>query len=681
MKKNLMMTAVVALAMQTTTHAQSPLTPEKLWELGRVSAETLTPDGKYVIYGVSRFDLAANSSERNLYRVPVTGGQAEQITFTKGGESVVFIHPSGKQMVYLNAGQLWRLDFDTRESRQLTNVDGGLQNVKISPDHKHIMFSREVQIQKLHSSIKYADLPKSNAYVYESLDYRHWDTWNEGKYNHIFYATFEHGKVGEPIDIMEGEPFHTPQVPFGGVEDMTWAPDGQSIYYVSKKKSGTAYALSTNTDIYKYDLKTGQTTNITEGMMGYDTHPVFSPNGQQLAWLSMAEDGYEADKNDIVVYDFEKRQRYNLTKAWDGTVNDYKWSNDGKKIWFVAPVKGTIQVFEINLASGLDKVGAAQIKQVTTGEHDLGSIVGQVGETLVVTKNTMNHAPEIYSFNLNTKQLAPITHVNDALYAGIAKSDVKARVTKASDGKDLFMWVVYPPNFDPSKKYPTLLYCQGGPQSALTQFYSFRWNLQLMAAQGYIIVAPNRRGMPGHGVEWNAQISGDWGGQPIRDYLAAIDDVAKEPYVDKSRLGAVGASYGGYSVFMLAGVHENRFKTFIAHDGLFDMRSWYGTTEELFFANKDLGGPYWDAKNKLSYSEYSPIEHIDKWNTPIFIIQGGRDYRVGIEQGLEAFQVAQLKGLKSKLLYLPEENHWVTTAQNSIVWQREFFNWLQETLK
>lgn len=680
MKKVWFMAAAMILSTQIPALAQTPLTPEKLWELGRVSAETLTPDGKYLIYGVSRFDLGNNNSERNLYRIPVSGGQAEQITFARGGESVVHVDASGNYLIYLHGGQLWQLDLNSRESKQLTQVEGGLQNVKFSPNKKQILFSKAVSMENLHSRDKYKDLPKSDAYIYEQLDYRHWDTWNDGKYHHVFVAGYEDGKIGEPKDIMENEPYHTPQQPFGGAEDMIWSPDGKSILYVSKKKHGTAYALSTNTDIYKYDLQSGQTTNLTEGMQGYDTHPSFSPNGQQLAWLSMAEDGYEADKNDIVVLDKDKRQRYNLTKDWDGTVNSYSWSNDGRKIWFVAAVRGTIQLFEINLASGLDQVGAGQIRQISSGEHDLGSIVGQSGDQLIVSRNTINRASEIYRFDLGSQTLTPVTQVNDDLYVGIAKSEVKARVTKASDGKDLFSWVVYPPGFDPSKKYPTLLYCQGGPQSALTQFYSFRWNLQLIAAQGYIVVAPNRRGMPGHGVEWNEQISGDWGGQPIRDYLAAIDDVAKESYVDKDRLGAIGASYGGYSVFMLAGVHQNRFKTFIAHDGLFDMRSWYGTTEELFFANKDLGGPYWDAENKRTYTDFNPIEHINKWNTPIFIIQGGKDFRVGIEQGLEAFQAAQLKGIKSKLLYLPDENHWVLSAQNALVWQREFFSWLEETL-
>ncbi len=680
MKKELIMAAVIALSAQMPAKAQVPLTPEKLWELGRVSAETLTPDGKYLIYGVSRFDLANNNSERNMYRIPVGGGQAEQITFARGGESVVHVDASGKTVIYLHGGQLWELDLDSRESRQLTQVDGGLQNVKFSPDRKHILFSKAVAIENLHSTDKYKDLPKSNAYIYEQLDYRHWDTWNDGKYQHVFVASYADGKLGEPLDILKDEPYHAPQQPFGGGEDMIWSPDGSAILYVSKKKHGTAYAVSTNTDIYKYDLGSGQTTNLTEGMPGYDTNPAYSPDGQKLAWLSMSEDGYEADKNDIVVLDKAKRQRHNLTKDWDGTVNSYVWSKDSRRIWFVAAVRGTIQLFEINLSGGLDKVGAAQIRQISSGEHDLGSIVGQSGDLLIVSRNTINRAPEIYSFAPATQALTQLTRVNDAAYVGISSSEVKGRVTKASDGKDLFSWVVYPPDFDPAKKYPTLLYCQGGPQSALTQSYSFRWNLQLIAAQGYIVVAPNRRGMPGHGVVWNEQISGDWGGQPIRDYLAAIDDVAKESYVDRDRLGAVGASYGGYSVFMLAGVHQNRFKTFIAHDGLFDMRSWYGTTEELFFANKDLGGPYWDAKNKKTYTDYNPIEHVNNWNTPIFIIQGGKDFRVGIEQGLEAFQAAQLKGIKSKLLYLPDENHWVLSAQNALVWQREFFSWLEETL-
>jgi len=678
MKQNALMIAA-ALATVGASQAQQPLTPEMLWQLGRVSAETVSPDGKDIIYGVTYYDLTENNPEKNLFRIPVAGGTAEQLTTSEGSENVVHIASDGT-ITYLFNGQLWQLTPGEPEPTQVTDHATPLQNVRFSPDGKHILFTKAVPLKEMHSADRYDDLPKSDAYVYDALDYRHWDTWADGTYNHVFYATYNAGEIGMPVDIMADEPYHTPQQPFGGKEDAIWSPDGKSILYVSKKSMGTAYAQSTNTDIYRYELATAKTTNLTEGMMGYDQSPAYSPDGQRLAWLSMAEDGYEADKNDIVVFDKRTSRRHNLTGAWDGTVNAYLWSSDSRTIWFTAAVKGTVQLFEIRLPGNLADAGATHIQQISQGQHDIAGIVGQADDQLVVSLTDMNRAAELYRFDLNSRQLTKITAVNDEHYAGMAKSKVEARITKATDGKDLLSWIIYPPDFDPAKKYPTLLYCQGGPQGALSQTYSYRWNFQLIAAQGYIVVAPNRRGMPGYGVAWNEQISGDWGGQAINDYLSAIDDMAREPYVDTARLGAVGASYGGYSVFMLAGIHENRFKTFIAHDGLFDMRSWYGTTEELFFANKDLGGPYWDERNKKTYTDFNPITRVDQWDTPIMIVQGGKDYRVGIEQGLQAFQVAQLRGIKSRLLYLPDENHWVLSAQNALVWQREFFRWLEETL-
>jgi dipeptidyl aminopeptidase/acylaminoacyl peptidase len=415
-------------------------------------------------------------------------------------------------------------------------------------------------------------------------------------------------------------------------------------------------------------------------MLGYDTQPAFNKDGSRLAWTSMAEDGYETDKNDIMIYDYKLNQCYNLTKDWDETVGSFVWSEDNSKIYFLAVKDGTEQIFEINLGKDLMQTTGKNIKMLTNGRWDINSIVGQVGNTMVVSRTDMNHSAELFKVDLKTGALSELTTVNKTAYADIAMSEIEAKTIKTTDGKDMLTWVIYPPGFDPTKKYPTLLYCQGGPQSALSQFYSVRWNFQLMAAQGYIVVAPNRRGMPGHGVEWNQEISGDWGGQAMKDYLSAIDAMAKEPYVDKDRLGCVGASYGGYSVYMLAGIHQNRFKTFIAHDGLFDLRSWYGTTEELFFANKDIGGNYWKENAPKSYQDFNPINFVKNWNTPIMIIQGGKDYRVPVEQGLEAFQAAQLQGIKSKLLYFPEENHWVLSGQNGIVWQREFFSWLKETL-
>ncbi len=390
----------------------------------------------------------------------------------------------------------------------------------------------------------------------------------------------------------------------------------------------------------------------------------------------MKEDGYEADKNDIIIKDVKTGARVNLTATWDETVSSFTFSKDGLNIYFLAVMNGTEQLFSVDIA---DKT----IKQITKGQWDVSSMIGQTGGNMIVTRTDMNHAAEIYSVNLNTGTMLKISDINDKFNNHLATSRVAERHVKTTDGKDMLAWVIYPPDFDPNKKYPTLLFCQGGPQSPLSQGYSFRWNFQLMAANGYIIIAPNRRGMPGHGVEWNRAISADWGGQAIQDYLSAIDDISTEPYVDKERLGCVGASYGGYSVYMLAGVHNGRFKTFIAHDGLFDLKSWYGTTEEIWFANKDIGGNYWDKmnlKSQKSYSKFNPSNFVDKWNTPIMVIQGGKDYRVPIEQGLQAFQAAQLRGIKSKLIYLPDENHWVLKPQNALVWQREFFDWLKETL-
>ncbi|HEY0899381.1 MAG TPA: S9 family peptidase [Sphingobacteriaceae bacterium] len=663
-----------------TVEAQQRMTPELLWQLGRVAGEKVTPDGKNVIYGVSHYSVENNKSERNLFWVPVTGGTAKQITQSAGGESVVKIDPKSGKITYLLKGQLWEMNANGSNSQQLTKFEAGLNNVRFSPDGKSILFSQDVPIVKIKGEDRHEDLKKSNAYVFDDLNYRHWDTWEDGKFQHLFFAPYNNGQIGTPVDIMLGEPYDAPQMPFGGGEDAIWSPDGKNIVYVSKKKFGKAYAISTNTDIYFYNVETGKTTNFTEGMMGYDTYPAFNREGSRLAWLSMKEDGFEADKNDIIVHDFKTKSQYNLTQDWDETVASYSWSEDGSKIYFLAVKGGTEQLFELNLNKDLAKNSAKNIRQVTKGQFDVNGIVGQAGNALIVSRADMNHAAELFRADLKTGSMTPLTTVNEKIYSNLSMGKVEERHIKTTDGKDMLAWVIYPPDFDPNKKYPTLLYCQGGPQSALSQYYSFRWNFQLMAANDYIIIAPNRRGMPGHGVKWNSDISGDWGGQPIQDYLSAIDDIAKEPYVDKSRLGAVGASYGGYSVFMLAGVHDKRFKSFISHDGLFDLRSWYGTTEELWFANKDLGGPYWGNNASESYKKFNPIEFADKWTTPIMIVQGGIDYRVPVEQGLEAFQLAQLKGIKSRLLYLPEENHWVLSAQNAIVWQREFFKWLKETL-
>ncbi len=668
------------LFISASTFAQKSLTPEMLWELGRVSGEKITPDNKSVIFGVSNYDLTTNKSERNLYKIPLIGGKATQITKAIGSESVVGINKTNGKIAYTYQGQYWEMNSDGTGAKQITNYEGGLENALISPNGKHILFTKEILMVKNVASDKYSDLPKSNAYIYTDLDARHWDSWEDGKFSHVFVADYSNGKISNELDIMKDEPYDAPQKPFGGLEDVIWSPDSKSVLYISKKKYGKEYAQSTNTDIYRYELANKHTFNLTDGMLGYDTQPAFNKDGSKLAWTSMAEDGYESDKNDIMVFDYQTNECHNLTKDWDETVDSYVWSEDNTKIYFLAASRGTKQLFEIYLNKDLNKKTVKNVRMVTKGRWDINGIVGQAGNTMVISRTDMNHSAELFKVDLKSGNLTALTNVNKPFYDGLAMSEIEERIVKTSDGKDMLAWVIYPPGFDPTKKYPTLLYCQGGPQSALSQFYSVRWNFQLMAAQGYIVIAPNRRGMPGYGVEWNKAISGDWGGQPVRDYLSAIDDIAKEPYVDKDRLGCVGASYGGYSVFMLAGMHQNRFKTFIAHDGLFDLRSWYGTTEELFFANKDIGGSYWNKDAPKSYKNFDPANFVENWNTPIMIIQGGKDYRVPIEQGLEAFQAAQLKGIKSKLLYLPEENHWVLSGQNGIVWQREFFSWLKETL-
>ncbi|HET8827838.1 MAG TPA: prolyl oligopeptidase family serine peptidase, partial [Pelobium sp.] len=547
------------LFISVSTFAQKSLTPEMLWQLGRVSGEKLTADKNSVIYGVSNYDLESNKSERNLYSIPLKGGKAKQISKTIGSESVLEVDAKTGKIIYTYKGQLWEMNADGTAIKQLTNYEGGLENVRLSPNGKHIMFSKDVAMVQNVASDKYPDLPKSNAYIYTDLNARHWDTWEDGNFSHVFVADYNKGAISNETDIMKDEPYEAPQKPFGGTEDMIWSPDSKSVLYVSKKKYGKDYAQSTNTDIYRYELKNKHTFNLTSGMLGYDTQPAFNKDGSKLAWTSMAEDGYESDKNDILVFDYQTNECHNLTKNWDETVSSFVWSEDNSKIYFLAVYKGTQQIFELSLNNDLSKNTEKNIRMLTNGRWDINGIVGQAGNTLVVSRTDMNHSAELFKVNINSGDLTELTHVNKAVYDDLAMSEIEARTVKTTDGKDMLTWVIYPPGFDPTKKYPTLLYCQGGPQSALSQFYSVRWNFQLMAAQGYIVVAPNRRGMPGYGVEWNRAISGDWGGQPMKDYLSAIDDIAKEPYVDKDRLGCVGASYGGYSVFMLAGMHENRF--------------------------------------------------------------------------------------------------------------------------
>ena len=661
------------------TNAQERMTPELLWSLKRVSADGLSNSGKTLYYSVKQVDWQTEKSTVHHYRMSLGSAAAEEET---GRAEYTVVQRDGNTLYATGSdNKLYRNNRGEEVWTAIQEDMDGANDIRISPDGRYVAFSKEVAVKDVAGTDIYKDLPMTTAKVYRDLNDRHWDTWEDGKFSHIFIAPV--GKKGTAIDIMPGEPFDAPQKPFGGAEDFVWSPDGKGIVYVSKKLYGKDYAQSTNTDLYYYELSTGHTINWTAHMEGYDTNPSFSPDGRRIAWLSMRHNGYESDKADIFIMDVERKVmlKQNLTGGWDGTVTSFNWSRDGKSIFFAGPWRGTEQLFEVKTPANASLKMLPVIRQVTDGIWDVNGITGQAENgDIIISRCDMNHAAELFSVNVATGNMRAITHANDDVYNKLKLSETKLRMVKTTDGKTEGVWVIYPPDFDPNKKYPTLLYCQGGPQSALSQFYSIRWNFQLMAAQGYIVVAPNRRGMPGWGVKWNEDISGDWGGQPMRDYLSAIDDVSNEDYVDKKRLGCVGASYGGYSVYMLAGMHEHRFKTFIAHDGLFDLKSWYGTTEELWFANWDMGGPYWQKPQPKSYQLYNPSNFVDKWNTPIMIVQGGIDFRVPIEQGLEAFQAAQLRGIKSKLLYLPNENHWVLHAQNGLAWQREFFGWLKETL-
>ncbi len=659
--------SLLALAAPLLMNAQQLMTPEILWTLKKVGVQAVSPDQSSLIYKVGQTDLKTEKTKSENYFLNVLNHQSTKMDF--GKKALIQWDKNG---IYAQEGDKIFLSKDSGKTWSEFYTIGDADNIVISPDGKKIAFSKQVLVEKVMGKDKFSDTPKTTAQVYTDLNHRHWDYFNEGKYNHVFVVNTS-SAVDSAKDLLEGKMWDSPQRPFGGAEDFIWSPDSSQLLYVTKPKSGAAYSTSTNTDIFAYDLASGATKNLTETNKGYDVNPKFSPDGKSLIWQSMARDGYEADKNDVKIMDWKSGKTTNLTAAWDESVSgDVFWAGDSKTIYFTAAFRGTKQLFSLDAKN-------AKVQQITKGDFDVNEIFADQKNTLLVGRTDINHATDLFSVNLKNGEMKQVTEANKDTYANLAQGKSELKMVKTSDGKEMGVWFHYPPNFDPNKKYPTLVYCQGGPQSALTQFFSVRWNFALMAANGYIVVAPNRRGMPGWGTKWNEEISRDWGGQPMRDYLAATDYAKTLPYVDGERVAAVGASYGGYSVFMLAGIHENRFKTFIAHDGLFDMKSWYLTTEELWFANWDLGSP-WEKPLPKAYTEFNPSNFVDKWNKPIMIVQGGIDFRVPYEQGQEAFQAAKLRGLKSKLVYFPNENHWVLHPQNGLVWQREFFDWLKETL-
>lgn len=664
--------------------AQTALTPEKLWDMTRVSGAQISQDGKYMLYSLTTYDIAANKGNSDLYIQTLDTRQTIRLTNTPFSEfEAQWTASNTIWFLSSESGKLdiWKINPDGSGKTQVSDFkEIELEGFKVAPDESSVLTLQAVKVKETVNEI-HKDLPKANVRIEDDLMYRHWDHWDDFKKRHLFHHPIVGGKVtADGKDLLPNEPFNAILPPYGGMEQITYTPDGKSAVYTSKKMNGKEFALSTNSTLYWVDLQSGKTHNLlATGHEGYDINPSFSLN-KDLAWLSMKRNGYESDKNDLFVKIYKTDTEVNLTKDLDVSVSDFAWHPDGTRIYFIAAINGTMQIFEVYVLTG-------QIRQVTSGQYDYTSLAAS-GSYIFSARQSMIEPSDLYAIQIakvgkskEKNSVIQLTNANKEIMESLSKPTVKETWVTTSDGKKMLSWMILPPDFDSTKTYPTLLYCQGGPQSTVSQFFSYRWNFMLMASQGYIVVAPNRRGLPGFGQEWNEQISKDWGGQAMRDYLAAIDDACKKPYVDKNRLGAIGASYGGYSVYYLAGIHEKRFKTFIAHCGLFNLESWYGTTEELFFANWDIGGPYWEEKNKEYYEKNSPHKLVKNWDTPIMVIHGGKDFRVPESEGMQAFQAAQLMGLKSKYLYFPEEGHWVLSPQNGLVWHREFFKWLDSDLK
>jgi dipeptidyl aminopeptidase/acylaminoacyl peptidase len=680
LKRRILLATLSGLLLATPVRAQDVLTPELLWKLKRVSAPAIAPDGASLVYGLRAYDVKADKGDTDLYLLAVDGGKPLRLTRLPGSESGAQWRPDGQRIGFLStkdgSSQLWEVRPDGSGLRRVSAVEGGISNFRYSPDGNHISFTRDVKLDPTANEI-YPDLPKANARIMDDLMYRHWDGWHDYAYSHLFVAEYHQGRIGHPADVMDGQRFDTPLSPLGGVEQIGWSSDGRRVAYTARHQTGVEYATSTNSDIFVYDLDTDETSNLTSDISGYDVEPAFSPDGRSVAWLSMERDGYESDRNRLFVQDLTSGKRTELTVGFDGDAEGPLWSGDGRTVYFTSATQGTVQIFAAGVESG-------DIRQITDGVCDYTSIdLSEVGGrvALVAGRRSMSSPTEIYRVDPATGEAVQLTFANASILGTVDLGRVEKRMVEATDSRKILTWVIYPPDFDPSRRYPALLYAQGGPQSTVSQFFSYRWNFQLMAAKGYVVVAPNRRGVPSFGQDWKEQISGDWGGQAMSDLLSAIDEVAAEPYVDENRLGAIGASFGGYSVYWLAGNHEGRFKTLVAHAGLFNLESMYGATEEMFFVNFDLGGPYWDSPRPASYDAFSPHRFVQNWDTPILVIHGQKDFRVPVTEGMQAFTAARLQGIESRFLYFPEEGHWILSPQNGILWHRVFFDWLDRYLK
>ncbi len=660
------------------------MTPEALWAMGRIGSVAVSPDEKQIAYTVSYYSVPQNKSNSEVFVMDADGSANTQITQSTWKEAQPVWFKDGKKLAFLSSesgsNQVWEMNPNGTERKQLTQYDGDIEGFSFSPDGKKLLFIAQVKTVKS-TADKHPDLPKATGIIVNDLMYKHWDEWVTTA-PHPFVADFDGNGISNVTDILEGEPYESPMKPWGGIEQLAWSPASDKVAYTCRKKTGLAYAISTNSDIYIYDLATKKTINITEENKGYDTNPQYSPDGKYIAWQSMERDGYEADLNRLFIMNLETGEKRFVSKAFESNVNAFLWNKDSQSIFFIGVWHGETHIYRLSLTDG-DK-----LTRLTDGVYDYASLA-LCGDKLIAKRHSMSMADEIYAVNTTSRNGADFSDVrqltfeNKHIYDQLDMGKVEPRWMTTTDGKQMLTWVIYPPRFDPNKKYPTLLFCEGGPQSPVSQIWSYRWNFQIMAANDYIIVAPNRRGLPGFGVEWNEAISGDYGGQCMKDYFTAIDEISKEPFVDKDHLGCVGASFGGFSVYWLAGHHDKRFKAFIAHDGIFNMEMQYLETEEKWFANWDMGGAYWEKNNATAQRTFANSPHlfVDKWDTPILCIHGEKDFRILANQAMAAFDAAVMRGVPAELLIYPDENHWVLKPQNGVLWQRTFFEWLDKWLK
>lgn len=683
------------------------MTPEALWAMGRIGSTEASPDGKTIVYQVGYYSVKENKSHQVICVVDVKSKKTTQLTTSEKNETDPTWIEDGKRIAYLSESQIWSMSPDGSDRKQLTKSETGIDAFKFSPDGTKVILIKPMPFNNIIQKNP-DDLPKATGRLVTDLMYRHWDHYVES-IQHPFVADVTANGITEGEDILKGEPFECPMEPFGGVEQLAWSTDSKSIAYTCRKKNGVAHAISTDSDIYLYIIGTRETKNLckeegykdipvdpTKTMKnqsvnsaenlknnpGYDANPQFSPDGKYIAWQSMARDGYEADLNRLCVYEIATGEKKYISDKFDSNVDAFVWNKDSKSFTFIGVWHGCVNMYQLSLDG--------ELKQITDEWADFtGLSLANDGNKILATRQSLSVPTDIYIVtpgkDIKKTKIEQITNENENILSQLEPGKVQQRWVKTVDGKDMLCWIILPPHFDETKKYPTLLFCEGGPQSPVSQFWSYRWNFQIMAANGYVIVAPNRRGLPGFGHEWNEAVSGDWTGMCMKDYLSAIDDaVANLPFVDKDRLGAVGASFGGFSVYYLAGHHDKRFKCFISHDGAFNLESMYTDTEEAWFSNWEYDDAYWNkdqtANAKKTY-ENSPHKFVDKWDTPILCIHGEMDYRINYNQGMGAFNAARMKGIPAELLIFPDENHWVLKPQNGILWQRTFFNWLDRWLK